>query len=206
MRPTAIGLLSALALLSWCPNAHAGEPKATADVIVNEHDADAVYARARRKAKADDWEGALQDYRRVYALKKDAMAWPEAVNYAVAAERLGHHAEAARIFRYAQRHLSPVEPDYQEYSTKIAARLRALDKRVGTIAVSITPAGSEVLLDGEPLGRAPLDPIYADTGSHSVTVQLAKLPHGVPPGKGDTRQNHCAANRFVLGGTGACRW
>ena len=81
---------------------------------------------------------------------------------------LGQHLEAARHFAYA---LSvPIPPDVR---TMLEGALGKARKHVASYRVTATPAGAEVVLDGEVVGKAPLAmELFVAPGEHTLSVRV----------------------------------
>lgn len=136
---------------------------------------DVFTAEARRRfqegmaaSNAGDYERARAAYLQTYALNQS----PEVLrNLGVAEVRSGHLVSGARrLSAYLRGAPAKNEqPDQREFARELLAQAEA---RVGRLKVDVDPAGAEVLLDGEVIGKAPLtEHIYVEPGSHEVTAR-----------------------------------
>ena len=99
--------------------------------------------------------------------------WKLAANHGNFAAHLKLYAEAADRFRYAGQAIAPSDESYDVYSGKIAKRLKQALAEVGSLSVTVTPEGAEVLLDGASLGSAPLpDTVFVMPGAHEIQIRL----------------------------------
>lgn len=138
---------------------------------VDERDFKAVYQRARRRVKAGDTQGALEDYRRAYELSDGNLDWKVLVNLGATALRAGEHLEAANALRAARKRLPPSDPRYEEYSLKLDERLNKAKAHLGEIALTAEPAGATIIIDDQRVGQAPLDDtVFVTPGKHVVKV------------------------------------
>jgi tetratricopeptide (TPR) repeat protein len=80
--------------------------------------------------------------------------------------------EAAEHLAYAQASLPTGAKE--ETRKTLATRLALALKQVGVLHVTASPQGAEVLLDGAPVGRAPLpQALYVDAGPHTIAIRTA---------------------------------
>ncbi|MEM6792331.1 MAG: hypothetical protein AAF715_32780, partial [Myxococcota bacterium] len=68
---------------------------------------------AQQKMASGDTRGALEAYRRAFAIS--SAGWLVAANRANAADQLGLYVEAAQMYRHALGALSPADEAYAEY-------------------------------------------------------------------------------------------
>ncbi|MBP8811192.1 MAG: PEGA domain-containing protein [Kofleriaceae bacterium] len=120
-----------------------------------------------RRKKIDDaaaqYERALAAYQKAYELVPNPqILFP----IAVAEEKLGRWADAARDFR---RFLVQVaEPD-PALKADAERRLEAAKIHVGVLTLVVEPEGTAVTLDGAPLGVTPLaDPLFLPAGEYTL--------------------------------------
>jgi hypothetical protein len=159
MRAASLALL--LATLAWgSPTAHADEDspeKAQARMLLSQ--GNQLFERGELRA-------ALADFRAAYALFPS----PKLLVNAAAAEReLGDIAGAATDLRHF---LDDATEDDSGLVEKARADLRAIERRVGRIALSGWPQRTALEIDG----RAARDPSYVRAGTHAVKV---RSPGGV---------------------------
>ncbi len=128
-------------------------------------------AEGQQKMAAGETQGALEAYRRAFAIS--SAGWLVAANRGNAADQLGLHVEAAQMYRHALGQLSPADEAYAEYQPKLTGRLQAAEAKVGQLVLMVSRPGAEVLLEGQVVGRAPLpQSIYAMPGSRELQVRL----------------------------------
>jgi len=91
-----------------------------------------------------------------------------------ALDRYRDAAEHLTIFTRETRALPTADPRVDPRDAAVLAQeLDRVKAHVGTIALSVEPAGAEVLVDGAPAGRAPLaDPVFVEPGRHVIEAHL----------------------------------
>jgi hypothetical protein len=103
--------------------------------------------------------------------------WKKSQTFDVAASlgeveyHLGHHDRAARYTAFALAHLPPKEKGAT--AQRIQAAFDELRPRVGTISIAVNEDAAEVVVDNEPIGRAPLsEPIFVNPGAHEIEARM----------------------------------
>lgn len=121
---------------------------------------------AKRKKAAEaaaQYERALAAYQKAYELVPNAqILFP----IAVAEEKLAQWPDAARDFR---RFLTLVPDADPKLRADAERRLETAKLQVGVLALVITPDGTQVSLDDQPVGTSPLaDPLYLAAGEYKL--------------------------------------
>ncbi len=138
-------------------------------------EADAVttaMARARFKEgvtfyDAGKFEQARVSFLQAYALKTHPLVL---INVALSCLKSGHAVEASRDFRQFLIDGKDLTDKQQSDATD---GLRQALAQVGQIAVSVDP-GSQVTVDSEPAGKAPLgDTVVVEPGTHTVGIRAS---------------------------------
>lgn len=112
---------------------------------------------------------AAKEFERAYELSPHyRVLWNLGQVYAA----LDRPVEALDVLERYQREAGEgIEADRRAKLDQALAELRG---RVGEVAVTVTPAGAGVTIDGRPVGKAPLDePVRLAPGKHEVSVRLA---------------------------------
>src|SRR5579883_169705 len=129
-------------------------------------DATTAAARARFKEGIDffdkgQYDNARAAFLQAYALKKH----PDILfNLAQSCLKGGHMLEANKFFTQFLAEAQNIAPQKRADAEKGREEARA---RLGRIEIS-APAGTEVILDGERAGTAPMDALLVDPGAHTV--------------------------------------
>lgn len=128
-----------------------------------------LYDDAYALAKESRWAAAYPLLQRAFAADP---SWQIAELLGHAEVELGRYRDAAAhltLFLRASRQIPEVSARERAAHEELLARAAA---RVGEIAVTVDPPGAEILLDGEPAGRAPLaDPLFVDPGRHHIEAR-----------------------------------
>ena len=110
-------------------------------------------------------------------------AWRAQRHWQIAGS-LGHVEVALDRYRDAAEHLSIFVRETRALPASdlrvdprdaaiLAQELDRAKAHVGTVALTVEPAGAEVLVDGAPAGRAPLaDPVFVEPGLHVIEAHL----------------------------------
>jgi tetratricopeptide (TPR) repeat protein len=121
-----------------------------------------------RKGKADEamsqYERALVSYQKAQELSGNPQVF-----FAIGAayEKLGKQPEALLAYRKVTLQVQD-KPQLVELAT---ARMIELGQSVGLVTAKVEPRGANLLLDGEPIGEAPLpDPLVLNPGSYTLTI------------------------------------
>jgi hypothetical protein len=90
---------------------------------------------------------------------------------------LGHYRDAAEHLAFFLRETRDLQTiDARDRST-LAWDLERAKAKIGVVTTLVEPVGAEVLVDGAPLGRAPLaDPVFVDPGRHVIEARLPGYP------------------------------
>lgn len=127
-------------------------------------DLDARYERGRQRFAAGDIQGALDDYRAVYAARPEPGV---AGNLGNAAYQLGLWAEAAEALRWGLANLPPDDPR----RPKFQQRYDQARSKAGALQVAVEPAEATVVVDGRVVELG-AEPIYVMPGSRRLEAQL----------------------------------
>lgn len=126
-----------------------------------------AFATAKLLFAAGDFEGALSKYAQAYEIAHD----PRLVfNMAVAAQNLHDYVRARDLLvRYSTEAGDAVPA---ELRAQIRDTLATLETLYGPLALTVTPDGAAVWLDGQRLGVTPLPPsAVANVGRHRLKVE-----------------------------------
>jgi hypothetical protein len=159
--------LAAIALQSIAPRASAGptptpeeQARVRADMRV-----------ATQKLRDRDWAGAE-------ALLLPAFALSPTFDIA---SNLGTAECALNKFVKCEEHLAysirtwPIMDSTAARHAAVEKLLNDTRARLGTLIITTTPAGAEIMVDDRALGRSPLkDKIYVEPGKHTVTATLSQ--------------------------------
>ena len=120
----------------------------------------------KRKKTADaqaQYERALAAYQKAFELVPNPqILFP----VAVAHDKLGHWAEAARNYRRFLTQVAAPDPGLKAEAEK---RLEAAKLNLGVVSLVVTPDGAHVTLSGTEIGVAPLaDPLFLDAGEYTL--------------------------------------
>jgi hypothetical protein len=118
--------------------------------------------------KSGKYEEARVSFQQSYALKPAPAALR---NLAGAELKTGHYVEAARHFTTF---LKTTKPSEIEHPDAIQKGLAEAKSHCGMLVVETSVPGAEVVVDGEILGKTPLDsdPWIVEPGDHVVTAHL----------------------------------
>jgi hypothetical protein len=120
-------------------------------------------------AQQGSLEAAISEFKRAYALSPHPSVL---YNLGQAYAASGRAVEAVQTLRkYLEQ--ADVKLD-TERRAQAAAIIDYQGQRIGTLTLDVEPAGAELMLDGEPLGTAPLNgPLLVSAGTHGLTVAHA---------------------------------
>jgi hypothetical protein len=178
-----LGAAALAASLAVCAPARAddppkGAPPATSDAPSPDADVQAAkWLKVGNAAfKAGDFAGAEKAYREAFAVKR---GYDIAGNLGTAELAQGKLREAAQHLAFTLR-LFPItgDPGVREQMWKAFEQCR---QGVGAVRVKLDVKGAQVLVDGAPVGEAPLlDAVYVDPGEHVVEARLDGYTGGAP--------------------------
>ena len=129
-------------------------------------DPDALIKQGVELRRKGDDEGALRLFEQAYALRKSPLA---AAQVGFAEQALGSWGQADQRLREAL--ASPGDPWISKHRGAIEESLKTISRHIGHIEISGSPAGAEVRVDGELVGRLPLDRVISATGGN-VAVEV----------------------------------
>lgn len=113
------------------------------------------------------FEAALKKYQEAYSVYSSPKIL---LNIAEANLQLGNNELAARAY---ERFLNESPEGAAEKQRKLASdRLETLKTKLGYIAIQSAVAGATVWVDGEEVGRAPLDPVRVEPGRREIRAEL----------------------------------
>jgi tetratricopeptide (TPR) repeat protein len=147
--------------------------------LAQEEDPTTAVARSRFQEGTEhyskgEYESARRAFLQAYALRKDPSVL---LKLGQSCLQAGHPAEAAT---YLSRYLSDSTTLGDSERAEAETALAAARSKIGRIRVT-APAGSEVAVDGERVGNAPLaQPVDIEPGAHVLAVRL-------PDGTTDSR-------------------
>lgn len=99
--------------------------------------------------------------------------WQIAGSLGHAEAALGRHRDAAEHLTIFLRETADLEGVAPRDRAILAQELERARARSGAVTVSVQPAGAEVLVDGAPVGKAPLaDPVFVEPGRHVIDARL----------------------------------
>jgi hypothetical protein len=127
-------------------------------------------------------EGKLTDaFTKYLQAWRTAQAFDIACNLGGTASELSMNRDAAEYLDYCLRHYAASSrPEAVAAEQRARAAFEAVRSKVGAVNLRVTPAGSEVFVDGAAIGRAPFEsPIYVEEGSHRFTARHAGLETAV---------------------------
>lgn len=162
-------VFASLASIGW-PCA-ADDPPAARRPSLSESltgDAKSDYDTAKLLFEDGDFAGAASKFRQAHDRAKDPrLLW----NIAVCEKGLRHY---ARVQKLVQRYLDDgrdvISPEQTRAARDLAEAVKAF---IGTVKVTAEP-GTEIVIDGEPVGSAPLErPLPLDLGTHKLTAEKA---------------------------------
>lgn len=120
---------------------------------------------AFRKSK---WAEARASFLAAWALKQH---WQIAANLADCELQLGRFREAAEHATYYAKN---APADRSERAVKLLADAST---KIATLGIDVQPEGAEILLDGQPIGRAPLGgPVFLEPGERTITARVPGRP------------------------------
>lgn len=149
-------------------------PEASTSAAATER-ARKLFVEAARLYDEGQYAQAYVAFAAAWAIKKHPSI---AGNLADCEMKVGKYRDAAEHLRYIAKDTSGEAK--AEDKRRAQERLDEVSKRLGVLAVTVIPNGSEVTLDGAPLGKSPLvDTVFVDPGQHSLEAH----GEGYLPGK-----------------------
>jgi hypothetical protein len=127
------------------------------------------YDRGLRMYQDSEYALAVIEFERAYSLVPD---YRVLYNIGQVRIQLGNYARARRALeQYLRDGGKQVSADRR---TSVEGDLEMLAARTATLDIKTNADGADILLDGNPVGQAPLaEPLLLDAGEHSITVQKA---------------------------------
>lgn len=126
------------------------------------------YEKGRLLFADGDFASALLEFQQAHTLAPEPrLLW----NMAVCEKNLRHYTKTASL---VQLYLdAPAEGRTKAEDAEARTLLETVRGFIGRVVPRIEPAGAAVDLDGAPLGKAPVPPVEADMGPHTLHVSLA---------------------------------
>jgi hypothetical protein len=138
--------------------------------------------KAYEQGKWDQCRAALLA---AYAIKRHAQI---AGNLADCELKLGKHRDAAEHAWFFLHALRPDAP--AERRAGAQAQLKEAQQKVVTLRITIDVAGAEVIVDGQSVGKAPLEaPVFVEPGRHTIEALRAEgaARATIEAGRGESR-------------------
>jgi hypothetical protein len=148
---------------------------------------DALFKRGVEFYKEADFRAAVVEFKRAYEVSnKD---YRVLYNIAQCEYQLTNYVGALNAF---EKYLADGgEKIKEDKRSEVNAEIGKLKARIGTVTVKVEPAGAQVVVDGDVMGKAPLsEPVKLNPGSHKVEVTASgyeRALESVEIGSGDVR-------------------
>ncbi len=170
-RAGSAGAFALVVCMQWSTAARADEPVASfedgKDLLVQARE---LYVEGTRAVHQGQWDRARLFYLSAWRAQHHWQIAGSLGHAEAAMDRNRDAAEHLSIFVRETRDLAGVDP---RDAAALARELERARARVGTVSVTVAPAGAEVLIDGVPAGRAPLvDPVFVEPGRHVIEARL----------------------------------
>jgi hypothetical protein len=142
-----------------------------------------LHVEGARLFELGKYDEAYVAFLAAWALKKHPQI---AGNLADCEVKIGKYRDAAEHFAFMAR--DPNHEAKPEAKRLAQERLKDVQTRIGTVTISVSSNGAELMLDGKALGTSPLEgPIFVDPGAHVVEATLkghkpARMPVDAPKG------------------------
>lgn len=145
--------------------ASAGQPKAEDEATKAR--VKAAYDRGVEASNAQDWPKAIEALGEAWSLKQH---YQIAANLGRAEFMAGKHWDAAGHLRFFLREAPPTVS--AEEKKKAQEMFEKALTRVGSVTIQVNVPGAEVLVDGKPVGRAPLaEPVFVEPGTRAIEAR-----------------------------------
>jgi tetratricopeptide (TPR) repeat protein len=113
-----------------------------------------------------DYRGALVEFRRAAALIPNGAVL---YNIGETEYQLQDYAGALTTF---ERYLNVASPG-ESHRAEVESNVQTLRSRVGHIVISTTPAGADIVIDDQPIGKTPFDkPVRVSLGRRKVVASM----------------------------------
>lgn len=160
-------LAGLLAAASAAPAVHAQELPGSG--LSASAEADDLFKKGKALFAEGKKEEAYQAYRKAWDLKK---SYDIAGNLGNVELELGKTRDAAEHLAYCVETFPTTGSD--EARARAVARLGEARKKVGALRIVVTVPDATVVVDGTPIGKAPLAPeVFVEPGEHTVEAKLA---------------------------------
>lgn len=132
--------------------------------------ADEHFRKGKELLKAGDKKGAREEYLAAFRLKR---SYDVAGNLGSLELTLGLPRDAAEHLSFALRSYA-ASGTTAEQLEKARQRLVEAERQVGTVKLSVSVEGAEVLVDGKAVGRAPLgEDLFVEPGERTIEARLS---------------------------------
>jgi hypothetical protein len=175
-RRIAAGVLAGIVILAptsgaWAQKAATTPTPAAAPSAADIASAKKHYAEGEKKLKAQDFEGALADFKAANDIKSAPQAER---NIGLCEDNLGHFQEAADWY---EKFLAHVPDKLATQGDEIKKRLATLQAMPGKVHVDSNPPGAALAIDGKAqTGVTPLD-VELPSGTHELKLaEVGRLP------------------------------
>lgn len=166
-RTRALSFTLVLAAATISARAGAQPPASTAIDAVSTR-ADDLAHQGNDLALKHNWAGAEALFRRAWLLKQ---SYDIGGNLGIAELNLGKHCDAAEHLAFAlKRFPANGKADHREL---LREKLEKVKESIGTLAITVSASGAEVLIDGKRVGLAPLaDMVFVEPGTRKIEARL----------------------------------
>jgi hypothetical protein len=161
--PRALRIVLALAVLLAC--------RGSAFADEGAREAGKHFQRAVALYGEADYRAALVEFKRAYAISPNAAVL---YNVGEAEFQLQDYAAALGTF---EKYLAEASPS-ESHRAEVEGNVEVLRARVGHVTVTTSPAGADVTIDDQPVGRTPIErPVLVSVGHRKV---MASMPGRSP--------------------------
>lgn len=128
-------------------------------------------------SQAGQWQKARDAYHAAWQLKQD---WKLAANLGRAEFQVGRYRDAAEHLAYCIREAPPgLSREAPAEWNALRDLLQKARGKVEALAITVEPAGAEVVVGGVVVGRAPLrDPVFVEPGMVTIEARMAGYATG----------------------------